>query len=249
MSNIRCPDCSKLLSVSDINMEKMLARCRDCETVFDATSQLEDGAWSSKKTVGPSGVAEKAIRPKIPQPKSVKVKRRGSEFTLSRSWWAPQHWFIVFFCIAWDSFLFYFYYEAYNNFLETGWDGFDWFSVIFPIAHLAVGVWLTYALLATVFNTTNLILGSRDFTLSHGPLPWAGNLSLPKRELSQLFVVEKRGGEGGSTFGLYALLKDETRVHLLSQNISLDEARFIEQTLEEHLGIEDVPVEGEAPLC
>jgi hypothetical protein len=70
-------------------------------------------------------------------------------------------------------------------------------------------------------------------------------------ELSQLYAEELRSqsSRGGTSFSyqLNTVLRDNTKLKLLAGLPSPDVARFIEQTVEDHLHMEDTPVIGEMP--
>jgi hypothetical protein len=119
--------------------------------------------------------------------------------------------------------------------------------VVFPIAHLAVGVGLTYTTLAGFLNTTTLELDRGSLKIQHRPLPWLGEVNLPVRELAQLYCKEKRGsGEDSSTsYHLSAVLKNGRKLDLLSNLDSPEIAAYVERKVETWLRIPDRPVRGE----
>ena len=87
-----------------------------------------------------------------------------------------------------------------------------------------------------------------QLTIRHGPLPWPGNHTLNSADIEQLFCQEKfrQGKHGGSyTYEVHAVLTDGTKKELVSGLDDADQAIFIEQQLEDHLGIEDRRVPGE----
>jgi len=117
------------------------------------------------------------------------------------------------------------------------------FGLLVP--HVWVGVGLAYYCLALFLNSTTVNFTNGTLHVTHGPLPWWGKRRLPVRDLSQLFVVEKRGSKGRITFELCGLLADGKRVSILSGLSDEAEARFLEVRLEQVLGIVDRPVAGE----
>lgn len=70
---------------------------------------------------------------------------------------------------------------------------------VFPIGTAAVGVGLTYFTLAGLMKTTRVRVNSGRLSVSHGPLPWAGNREFDAGDIAQLFCKEKTNrGENGS---------------------------------------------------
>ncbi len=157
---------------------------------------------------------------------------------LERSWFSPSLIFMAFFCVVWDSFLVFWYSMALRA-------GAPWIMVVFPIAHLAVGVGLTYSTLCGFVNRTRIAVEGGRLSIGHGPLPWRGNRVLETQALDQLFCEEKIGSKGSKSYVLSALLKGGEKVVLLKSLPEADQALYIEALLEDRLGIVDVPVAGE----
>jgi hypothetical protein len=114
---------------------------------------------------------------------------------------------------------------------------------------LAVGVGLTYFTLAGFLNQTTIEVDTFRLSIRHGPLPWFGNCTLPAAEIGQLYCQERtrRQNNGGSstTYSVSAVTKGGRQVKLVSTLEDQDQALFIEQQIEQYLGIEDRPVGGE----
>lgn len=190
----------------------------------------------------PAGRDALRERARVPMPRGIEVDDRGSDLRLSRRWFTPMALFLVFFCAAWDAFLVFWYGMALTQ-KEV-----PWLMVVFPIGHLAVGVGLSYFTLCLFLNRTVVSIAGGLLTVRHGPLPWPGNRELPVDDLEQLYCEEviSRGKNGTSrTWKVHALDRRGAQVTLLSGLDDRTQARFIEQTVEEWLEIEDRPVEGE----
>jgi hypothetical protein len=125
--------------------------------------------------------------------------------------------------------------------------GAPWIMILFPIAHLAVGVGLTYYTLAGFFNHSQLIVDRETFSVSHGPLPWLGNLRVPVAQIAQLYCKEKPGKESSTTYQMSVILKDGRKKDLLSNLDSPEIGFYIEHQIENWLNIPDQPVRGEIP--
>jgi hypothetical protein len=123
-----------------------------------------------------------------------------------------------------------------------------WIFALFPILHVTIGVGLTYFTLASLMNRTRISVESGLLRIRHGPLPWLGNLDLDTSTLEQLFCKEKthRNKNGTSyTYEVWAVLRDGKSRKILSTSMEQDQAMFIEQKLEQALGIKDRHVAGE----
>ncbi len=186
----------------------------------------------------PSRLQEGA-RPLRPRPKAVTIQKQGDRLELSWRWFSWKYLPLVFFCVAWDSFLCFWYSMAFST-------GSPWIMIVFPIAHVAVGVGLTYYTLAGFLNRSQVILDRTSFSVTHGPLPWLGNLQVPITQIDQLYCKEKPGKNNSSTsYQLSVVLKDGRKKDLLSNLDSPEIGFYLEHQVESWLNIPDRPVRGE----
>lgn len=229
---LHCESCNNLIPAEDIDLGTTLAKCRACNTVMNFGSQL--GVQARGETA--------RTRSPVPQPASFRVEETGNGIRITWRWFAPAFLFLLFFCIAWDSFLVFWYSMAFGT-------NAPWIFKVFPIAHLAVGIGLTYFTLSGFLNRTVIELTPELLKVEHGPLPWPGNRTLPVLDVDQLYCKDRfqpvQRGRPSLTYQVCALLKDGRTVTLLSWLTERDQALFVEQTLEKWLGIPDRPVGGE----
>ena len=177
------------------------------------------------------------------------VTEAGADLVVRWRWFEPaKHVFLLFFCVVWDSFLTFWYGAAITGLARGGASGPVLLMLLFPLLHVAVGVGLTYTVIAGFLNSTRVGVRGGALFVQHGPLPWKGNRALDAREVSQLFTKEKvTQGKGGptSTFELHAILAGGERVPLVTGFSDVEQALWLEQALEERMGIVDVEVAGE----
>lgn len=181
-------------------------------------------------------------RPRQPRPRSVRIEQSSSGLSLKWRWFTPKYIPMAFFCIAWDSFLIFWYSMAFG--MQA-----PWIFIVFPIAHLAIGIGLTYATLAGFINTTAIHLANGQFLVQHDPLPWPGEVRLPIEQVRQFFcrLKQAKSSNGSRSYQLVAVLEDGREINLVSNLDSPNIAWFLEQQLEAHLQIVDEPVAGELP--
>jgi hypothetical protein len=141
----------------------------------------------------------------------------------------------------------------------VGWDGFllSWYQqalaverpsammLLFPLAHVAVGLVLPYLAIACFLNTTKVEVSAGELRVAHGPLPFPGNRTLRVNEIRQLFCVERTGKRGSRTYNVMAQLTSSRELTLVHGLTSDREARFLEQRIESRLGLANQPVSGE----
>lgn len=186
-------------------------------------------------------------KPAVAIPEKLRVEDLGGELRITWRWFSWAVFLLVPFCIAWNGFLIGWYGIAFSDVGPPG--PMKFIMLIFPIAHVAVGLGLLYACLLMFFNSTLVRVSFGELEIRSGPLPVPGNRRIPLDEIAQLYVRhdQKKGSEGNTshTYPLLARLKDGQEVPLLPRNSELAVARALEQLVEEHLGIRDEPVPGE----
>lgn len=215
--NLSCPFCRQEVPLAQIFDARKLATCLDCRRVFEI---VQINTPSSD----------------VPIPADMQLDRNGKQLVLSWRWFNFTHVFMLFFCIVWDSFLFFWYSQA----LSTNFNGgFNLIMVIFPLGHVAAGVAITWSTLAGFLNSTYLSASPEQLQVRHSPIWMPGQQSLSSKQISQLFCREResRTRNGVSvSYEVYALLKNNQEVKLVSMS-KPEQAAFIEQAIEKHLGI------------
>jgi hypothetical protein len=176
--------------------------------------------------------------------KKIEFHEDGRQLFVVFKWFTPMAFFLLFFCIAWDTFLVFWYSMAGQASV---------LFLIFPIAHVAVGVGLTYYTACLFFNKTFIVVDDKTLKIKHAPLPWTGNMEIDAADIEQLYVKEKTINNKNGTSHVYELrgvLKNQDDVTLVSEKqlgLSSDagKARMLERKIEMFLGIRDFSVEGE----
>jgi hypothetical protein len=167
----------------------------------------------------------------------------GSSLTIVHRWFSPKYIGLVVFCVFWDGFLVFWYSMAFTT-------GAPLVMVLFPLIHLAVGVFLTYATAAGFVNRTRIQVEPDSLTIRHGPMPWPGNRTISSIDIEQLFTKEKVShGKHGTTitYELHAAVREGGKVKLVSGLDDPDQVLYMEQEIEARLKIQDRPVAGELP--
>ena len=224
---LKCPNCAAQIQMDYFDPERGTALCSYCRTVITLPGCAKEAPMLKRLAV--------------PLPQGMTIEEGASGTLITRKWFNVVILFLVFFCIAWDSFLFFWYGFALSR------DA-PWIMSVFPIAHVAVGIGLTYSTLAGLVNKTWIKAYNGVVSVIHGPVPWRGNLVIPCAEIDQLFCKEDvtHGKDGPSiSYEVWVLKLDGTTLKLLGGSLTDDQAIFIEQQLEKSMGLTDRRVAGE----
>lgn len=204
-----------------------MAKCSSCAAVFGFADKVAGAALHAKR--------------EVQMPRGYSLGTDGADLVITRRWFSAKYIFLLFFCIFWDGFLFFWYSTAVSG-------GAPLVAILFPLLHVGVGVFLTYTTIAGFLNRTRVSVNPAELRIKHYPLPWPGNRTVPRQELEQLFCSEKLSNSKNGvhyTYGLYAVLAGGRREKLVTGLDSPEDALFLEQKIEGYLGITDRPVVGE----
>ncbi len=175
-------------------------------------------------------------------PAQMNTQRDTHHLQITRKWFDMKWVILTPFVIAWDAFLFYWYFMAFSA------PQIDLLPILFPILHVLLGIILTYLLFAGFLNTTTIIVTSSVVSVKHSPIPFWGNKRVASKTLLQLYCKKEvfwHHLQRITTFSVRAITSDRKNITLLSGLNIAEQALFIEQEIETFLGIEDKPVKGE----
>lgn len=223
---LKCRNCGSTLAPEHISAQLAAARCPHCHALFALPASL----------AAPPSIP----RPEVALPPRFTLRHHDGTLTITRRWFSPVAFFLLFFAVFWNGFLIVWHTIALS--------GGMWFMSAFGLIHTAVGLWLIYWVAAMFMNST-VIHASRDWLqVRCGPLPWPGKQDLPRPQIHQLYCTEKVShGKNGSSaqYRVEAVLDGNRRATLAKGFANPEQALFVEQQLEKFLGIADLPVAGE----
>ena len=228
-----CPKCAAEISAKNMNLDRMVAKCSHCHSVFSFADQF--GAPATTKKLN------------APKPEKVIVENWGGGLVLRWRWFHWTFLLITVFAVFWNGMMF----SMVGASLFTASEGN--FRSLFPFIcfpHFWIGLIMIYYVLTGYINKTTVMVDHSQVTVRHGPLPWWGNRQLNTAEIVQLYTKQNlsryhRGNAWTGNFEVHAVLKQGTHQKLLSGLDSSEHALFSEQVLEDYLGIVDYPVRGE----
>ena len=168
---VYCPNCDRQVSAADINIAAMTGLCITCDHIFAIPALSTGFAADLPEPARPSGV-------------KIEFSTAG-QLLITRTWFQSMFIFMLFFCIAWDGFLIFWYTMAVVDPAEGG---MRLMTLFFPICHVAVGVGLTYYTIAGFFNRSEIFLNHNGLHVRHRPIPWRGNRDLAREEIHGIEV-------------------------------------------------------------
>ncbi len=263
---IFCPHCKNPISSEGINLDRLLAKCTACHTVFRfsedelaTTSPKRDGSNpkppTAQDTEEDSFEKDPINRPQRRAPRIQKPIPLGlpEGMTLQHDehylrvrwrWFTLAEIATVLVCALLAGAALALYNETKSSYANDS----VWLILFLILCFLGVSIALLYYSLALLINTTTITVQHGLLSIQHAPLPWWGSRTLPAEEFQQFYCKQhvSRGKYGPSfTYELHAILRNKQRIKLLSGISEPEKVLFLEQLIEDHLGVVDRPVIGE----
>ena len=132
---IHCKQCSTEIPAEHINLDRMIAKCTFCNSVFSFADQ-----------VGATVSAQPIEKLDVPMPKKFKVNTLGGRLEIARKWFSSKFIALTFFTVFWDGFMIVWFGIALSQGI--------WIMAAFGTLHGAVGIGLLYYVLAGYLNKT-----------------------------------------------------------------------------------------------
>lgn len=224
---LSCDACHTPYLGSDIHPALGLATCHQCGAVH--------------RIEVPTPPVARPAAPVSARPERFDVRDDAVGYSATWTWRTPAVWFLIPFTLFWNGFMVVWYSIA----LTQG----EPLMAAFGTVHLAIGLGLAYYVATQLVNRTTIELTVDRLTVAHAPLWWPGARQLERSSISQLYVVEvvrTNKGRHSYTWTLMAVGSDGVGRELVTGLRTLEEGRYLEQTLEKKLGIADRAVDGEA---
>ncbi len=231
---LTCPSCGAALDITPHSPRAVCAYCGNTHLVRNLIPVAPPAAAPAAPSRG---------KMFIPRPEALHIQGGRSSVRITRKWFSYKYLPMLFFCCLWDGFLVFWYGIAFAA-------GAPLIFKIFPVFHVLIGVWLTYTTLAGLINRTYLDLDANELAVWHEPLPWSGEITLPIREVKQLFVKQttkkvKSEHESGLQYELHAVMQTGETKMVLGELDSPEIPLYLEQQMEKWLRLTDRPVAGE----
>jgi hypothetical protein len=129
------------------------------------------------------------------------------------------------FAIFWDSFLFFWYSQALSK------PNPSLMILVFPLLHVGVGVGITYYVLASLVNKTDIVVSSAGVSVVIGPAPWVGNKTVKAGEITGVMVRERSSNRNSRSYNVMYADGSRKERRLVTSLSESDQAEFIAQTI------------------
>lgn len=182
------------------------------------------------------------IEPGLPE--KLEFFNHGTYIEIVRKWFNKSIIFLTFFIMFWDGFLFFWYWTL----LQNPMDSIDTMALIFPVLHVAVGIWLTYSVITGWVNRTHVLVSRNKIAIQHKPIPAFGSKEINAMDIKQIYAKEivKHTRKSTSTaYAVQAITHSGKTIDLIDRLDNTEQALYIEQEIEKYLRIKDQPVKGE----
>lgn len=219
---VYCPSCGFQAQADDMNMESLMARCKNCSTVY-----------SLKESVG----QERKVRPLVALPPGIDAVHYPDGLDVQIKWRKSASSFLLFFTIFWNIIVIP---MAIFAFFSG-----EWGMMLGLSLHLIVGMGLLYFMTATMVNVTYIYLDYEFLSIQHRPftVPWYPDREIETGQIKQLtverYVASKTNGRPDYRFAVYAKLSSGKKLKVVQGLKTADQGRYIEQEVEQFLAIED----------
>jgi hypothetical protein len=168
-----------------------------------------------------------------PIPEKIDVIQNGMELTIRRRWLSWTVIPLLIFCIAWDSFLFVWYSSVLQS-KDT-----PLFAVLFPIGHVSVGLGLTYFVIASFLNKTDITISPTQVKVSTYPIPWGFRKVVHREDIMAMRIKHSSQSNGRLSYGIRYTDRSNREKSLIRGGLNDDQAEFIVHHLRQAFRLRD----------
>ena len=222
-TSLQCPNCASTLGEDTWKLEEGIACCAYCRSIVSL----------------PPHIRNFRRRPRLPLPSGLSIDQEAGGLTIVRRWFPVSNAlgdFVMLgggLCLLW----------WFGSSLLLDSPGHTPFVPV--VALVSAG----YFILAGLINRSWIRVSNGVLSITHGPLPWKGKVVLPCCEVDQLYAVEQFATHDHGPRATYSVClatsDGRTRELLTGANLNREQVLYVEQQLEQAMGIDDRTVPGE----
>ena len=106
-----------------------------------------------------------------------------------------------------------------------------WITIVFPLGHVAVGIGITYFVIASLVNKTDVLVSPSGVRVAIGPFPWIGNRDIKLEQMTGVVVRQRAANRGATTYSVMYVDSARREKSLLKSVAQADQAEFIAETI------------------
>lgn len=215
-----CNNCHSSFKATDLDWNKGIAICTTCGT---------------RETLAPQRL--------MPSPERFKVETTSESVAIHWKWFETPPYVMLFVSLVWNIFTFAFYIFT----LRSTEDGYITLSLLF-LPYIVAGLLIIYRAFSNLANYSTVTLTKEFLKVTHHPFWWPGQKQFPISSIKKLYVSQRKIRDIAPLkyYKLMALNQEDVLIPLLTHLKTLEEAKFLEQFIEERLNLEEQPVVDEA---
>ncbi len=230
---LKCPKCSHEIIADDINIDKTIAKCKNCNNVFTFEEEVNSPVRRRKEVF---------------LPEEIEIDAYQDEMTIFYKWRKAKGIspFFVFFGLVWNAMMIPFVIGA----IMSG-------SIVMLLGislHLMVGIGFLIYIVTRLMNSTYITVDDYELSIEHRPfvIPFiTKNQYFDVRDIEQLYskkyVSHTTNGVPVHAYAVHAQLAGGKDLKIIGGFKQKNKALFIEQEIELFLGVKDKKVDGEIP--
>lgn len=172
-------------------------------------------------------------------PRNIHLSEKEDNLTIEYSWFKMKYLVALILCPVFSYIL-----------IESPYIQGSLRHITFPvIMFFIINVFVLYYCLAKLINTTTIHVNSERIDIVHRPFPFSKNIRINRTNLAQLYVARKLSSHRYyhlfPSYQINAILKDDHIFSIIRGLQDPGQGQFIEQKIEQFLGITDIEVDGE----
>ena len=227
---LMCPHCKNVVSSGNVNTEKLVAKCPDCQSVF---SFAKDKDYILKE------------RSKINVPDDIEIWKQANGLRISYKWNDPVKQ------ILWLEIAFWILIFVLGIFMLNSGNSAS-YSAVEVLVFVIFGCILAYLLVSIFINHTQIDISQSQVSIQNKPLitPFSlFNKQYRNEDIEQVYCHQYKAypkiGKPVFAYSVTAITKDKSTHDLVRGIQDRNLALYIEQEIEEQLGISNRYVQGE----
>lgn len=224
LQKINCPSCGTPASSDNINIQDKIAKCDPCDGVFSFASKIQA---TEKISPVPVKTRTKANHP-ISQPVGVVMFREDDALEMDLTTGLGGGLISTLFLFPIYALL------AFGAYADNGGAFLKWIIILLSF----IGVFLIWNLFPYK-RKVHLVVADKMLSLEWDPSLFKKTKQYSTEDISQVYVKKPTGTSKPSIYIVVDGDKGQRHVKLIDHIKTLSQAKFIEQEIEDYLGITD----------